>query len=264
MACIAVGAHLMNSRDPPPGLLISPFLQSMQTSTSVSTIPLTGDPSSNLHFTSADLRPESSVVFPPHTGSHLGFNAFSQRAPAPTHPSQSFSPWSSSSNALQLRDSNQQNFVNSSLVARNHNGLGDTWKKPTPNPPPTRAKDNPPTWSQIAAKDPQPLTHRTSTASIMTESRIATAQAKSTVPAIPLANKDTDLDMAEASAPPASPSQAAAPAESPMRESRYITDSLAFISSGVNNDQNISVIRPYTVLKIKNVVCALVHVPLSY
>lgn len=93
------------------------------------------------------------------------------------------------------------------------------------------------------------------------ESRISTVQAKCTVPAISLAKKDIDLDMAEASATPASPLHTA-PVESPVRESRYITDSLAFISSGVNNDQNISVTRPYTVLKIKNVLCGLIHVPL--
>lgn len=234
----------------------------------VNTIQLAGAPPSALHFTSADLKPQSSIVFPPlNAGSHIGFNAFNQRAPESIHSSQSFSPWPSNPNALQLRDSNQQNLFNRSFILQKHNELGiksnDTWK-PTP-PPPTRTKEKPPTWSQIAAKDPQQLTCCTSSATVMTiksaESRISTVQAKCTVPAISLAKKDIDLDMAEASATPASPLHTA-PVESPVRESRYITDSLAFISSGVNNDQNISVTRPYTVLKIKNVLCGLIHVPL--
>ncbi|KAL9541777.1 hypothetical protein MBANPS3_008932 [Mucor bainieri] len=241
-----VGAHL-NSREP-PGLLMSPFLQSMHMPSPVNTMQLAGPSRSGMHFTPADLRSSSSIVFQPlNAGPQITLSDFNQRAPESIHPSQSFSSWSTNPNALQLRDSNQQSLFNSSLMLRKHNELGvkagDTCK-PTP-PPPASNNSLTPTWSQIAARDPQQSVRRTSCATMITAT-------ERTVPAISPVKEDMDLDMAEASTTPSS-KLAIAPMASPVRESRYITDSLAFISSGVNNDQNISVIRPYTVLKIRNI-----------
>ncbi|KAK4522058.1 uncharacterized protein ATC70_004597 [Mucor velutinosus] len=244
-----VGAHL-NPRGP-PGLPMPPFLQSTHVPSSVSTLQL-ASPSPAKRFTPDDLRSSSSIVLRPLSAvSHIGFSAFNQRAPESVQQSQSFSPWPTNINVLQLRDSNQQNLFDSSLMLHKHNELGmkavDTCK-PTPAPPRT--------WSQIAAKDSQQVTRHTSSTTIIpakaTESRISTMQTERTGSNIPLVKEEMDIDMAEASAIPASQSQTA-PVDSPIRKSRYITDSLAFISSGVSNDQNMSVIRPYIVLKIKNI-----------
>ncbi|GAN09429.1 hypothetical protein MAM1_0267c08956 [Mucor ambiguus] len=277
-----VGAHL-NPRNP-PGLLMSPLLQSMHMSSPFNTMQLSSPPHSAVYSTSADLKSPRSIVnadsqiglnvfhrratesihpspsFSPwsnksNAGSQIGFN---ELAPESIHPSQSFSLWSNNPNALQLCDSNQQSRFNSSLMLQKHNELdikaSDTCK-PTPHPP-TSTNNRPPTWSQIAAKDPQQLDRRASCATTVNantaESRVSTVPIERTVPAIPLVKEDMDFYMAEASAPTASLLQTADVA-SPIRESRYITDSLAFISSGVSNDQNISVIRPFTILKLTNI-----------
>lgn len=251
------GAQL-NPRGPPGLMVVSPFLQSMQLPGPVRTMQRAAPPPpAGMHFTSADLRSQSSVVFQPRNpGSQMGFSAFSQRAPESIHSSQLFSPWSQDANALQLRDSNQQNLFNSSLMLHKHNELGikaEGQCKTAPPPPPSPT----PTWSQVAAKDPQQLTRCNSSTTVVATDAIeakttSTMQVERTVSAIPFVKEDMDLDMAEACATPASPLQTAS-VVLPLREPRYITDSLAFISSGVNSDQNISVVRPYTVLKIKNV-----------
>ncbi|KAL7329631.1 hypothetical protein PS15p_204696 [Mucor circinelloides] len=247
-----VGAHL-NPRDPPSGLLLSPFLQSMHLPSPVSAMQIPSASSPAMHFTSADLRASSSILFqPPDAGSQMVFN---QGVPESVHSSQSFSPWSNNANALQLRDSNQQNLFNSSFMSHKHCELGikaDATCKP--NSPPSSNTSKLPTWSQIAAKGPQELNRRMSSTTVATakasESRVSTVQAERTISTNALLKEDMDLDMPEVKA---SPEPAGAPVASPIRESRYITDSLAFISSGVNNDQNISVVRHYTVLKIKNI-----------
>ncbi|GAN11243.1 hypothetical protein MAM1_0514d10802 [Mucor ambiguus] len=240
-----VGAHL-NSRNPPV-LLASPFLQPMHMSSPVNTMQQTDHLSSAMYSTSDALKPPRSIV---NASSQIGFSGFNQFAPEYIHPSQSFLSCSTHPNALQIVDSNQQIRFNSSLMLAKHNEpsiKADGVCKPMPSPP-TSHNNRTPTWSQIAAMDTQQLTCGTFGATTMhVKARISTVPTKRTVPAIPLVNGNMDLSMTEASATPASASQTAQVA-SPIRESKYITDSLAFISSGARNDQDISVIRPYTIL----------------
>ncbi|CEP17348.1 hypothetical protein [Parasitella parasitica] len=250
LVCLPIGINL-NANDH-PGLPLSPLQQSMNMPTLVNSItPITY---TSEHLRSLEMAPQR---FPNSQTALNQVHAFNQAlnvSNSPSVPSQSFSPWADNANALQHRDSNQQTMFNSSVMMIKHNEfaikLENTCKPNTPT------KQVMPTWSQIAAGDSPAFSHHPSAVSGSTivsapkanEARYSVANQDYSAQANAVINKEMDIDM------PDTPSaMSTTTMTTPIRESRYISDSLAFLSSGGNYDQNISVDRPYTVLKIKNI-----------
>lgn len=217
-----------------------------------------------VNFTSAHLRsPEMlSPTFPEFQDGSSQISGFSQdifqssrlnKSRFPPPPPSPLSPWPYNTNALQIRDPNQQNAFNSNLIIHKNNEIAIKLKDTCKSNP----LGNTPTWSQIAAGN------SCLNSNSLVSSRSATTAINTNKKKLPMVNKecsasesllskeDMDIDIQEpsTSSPLAStkiPSVAA-------RESKFISDSLAFITSGVNDNQNISVPRLYTILKIKNV-----------
>lgn len=221
----------------------------------------------SVHFTSAHLRSPDMLPQPlsepqfdfsqiPGFSRDIFQSSRLNKSLVPSPSPSPFSPWSDNTDALKIRDSNQQNAFNSSSMMHKHNEIAvkleDTSK---PNPP--NNKNTTPTWSQIAAGDSYANNNRlvvSTPATITTntnEEKLPMINPECSVSASLLLKEEMDIDIQEPST--SGPVENTTISSVAARESRFITDSLAFISSGVNNDQNISVVRPYTVLKIKNV-----------
>ncbi|KAI8640725.1 hypothetical protein BD408DRAFT_444941 [Parasitella parasitica] len=240
-----VGSSLNASN--PSVVLLSPLQQSMNMPTLVNSIP-------PLTFTSALLRsPEMALQRLPE--SQFGFSQIPSFNQPPnvsenlTNCSPPFSPWSNNANMLQLRDANQRTLFNSSMAISKHNEVAnkpeDICNLNAPN------KQATPTWSEIAAGDPEAYNRRLSTvphSGIASSSKAKEAIFSKVEQESSASGNMMDVDMQDVAS-----TFSTAMMAPPIRGSRYITDSLAFISSGVSNDQNISVDRPYTVLKVKNI-----------